>query len=154
MLYCLIMLISAAVLSCSEDELKRKGDADVTHEGTKWNIASVEYVLIDQTTTGQIFKTGTKENAGAFYFVDGGNQGSFEMNIEGYNKEDLFAYTNDNGSISILDIQQNVGVTTNQNILVISGDATATEMSLQGSITKQSTSGQFVLTVTLSLVKV
>jgi HSP20 family molecular chaperone IbpA len=153
MFFFFLALISASIFSCSEDEVKRKGDADVTHEGAKWNIASVEYMLIDQSTTGQTFKNGTKENAGAFYFVDGGSKGSFEMNVEGYNKEDVFNYTIDAGSVSIIDIEQSVGVTTNQNILVINGEATDTSMTLEGTITKQSTTGQFVLTVTLSLVK-
>lgn len=154
MLFFCLALVSAGIFSCSEDdEVKRKGDGDVTHEGAKWNIASVEYMLIDQSTTGQTFKNGTKENAGAFYFVDGGTKGSFEMTVEGYNKEDVFNYTIDNGSVSILDVEQSVGVSTNQNILVINGEATETSMSLEGTITKQSTTGQFVLTVTLSLVK-
>jgi hypothetical protein len=154
MFFLFMTLISAGIFSCSEDEVKRKGDADVTHEGAKWNIASVDYMLIDQSTTGQTFKNGTKENAGSFYFVDGGTKGSFEMNVEGYNKEDVFNYTiGTDGAVSIIDIEQSVGVTTNQNVLVISGNATDTAMTLEGTITKQSTTGQFVLTVTLSLVK-
>ena len=116
----------------------------------------MSYTLIDQSasgTIGQTFKTGTKENAGTFYFVEGGTKGSFEMNIEGYNKEDVFNYSNDAGAVSILDIEQSAGLTTNQNILLINGDATATEMTLDGTITKQSMTGQFILTVSLSLVK-
>lgn len=153
--FLLMMVFSAAVVSCSDDdEVKVKGDADVTHTGDKWNIASVDYMLIDQSTTGQTIKNGTKADAGSFYFVPGDVNGSFEMNIEGYNKEDLFNYSIDgSGNVSILDIQQSVGVTTNQNILVISGPSTGTEMTLEGTITKQSTTGQFILTVTMSLVK-
>ena len=150
-------VLPAALISCSEDEKEvRKGDPDLTHEGAPWNIASVSYTLIDQSasgTIGQTFKTGTKENAGTFYFVEGGTKGSFEMNIEGYNKEDVFNYSNDAGAVSILDIEQSAGLTTNQNILLINGDATATEMTLDGTITKQSMTGQFILTVSLSLVK-
>ena len=156
LLFLFAFILSAALISCSDDEEKRKGDPDITHEGGQWNIASVEYMLLDQSTSGgvgQTYKSGTKENAGTFYFVDGGSKGSFEMNIEGYNKEDFFSYSNNNGSISIMDIEQSVGVTTNQNVLVISGDATTTEMTLNGTITKQSTTGQFILTVTMSLVK-
>ena len=157
LLFLFAFILSAALISCSDDEEKRKGDPDITHEGGQWNIASVEYTLLDQSTSGsgvgQTYKSGTKENAGTFYFVDGGTKGSFEMNIEGYNKEDFFSYSNDNGSISIMDIEQSVGVTTNQNVLFISGDATTTEMTLNGTITKQSTTGQFILTVTMSLVK-
>ncbi|MEX2234889.1 MAG: hypothetical protein WD824_22185 [Cyclobacteriaceae bacterium] len=153
-LFFFMVLCSAIVVSCSEDEPKLKGDSDLTHEGAKWNIASVEYMLIDQSTSGQTMKNGTKENAGSFYFVDGGEKGSFEMNLEGYNKEDVFNYSIEQGSVTIIDVEQTVGVTTNQNVLVISGDRVENEMTLEGTITKQSTAGQFVLTVSLSLVKV
>lgn len=156
-----VFVLPAALISCSEDEEKRKGDPDLTHESThaQWNIASVTYTLIDQSTSGsvgQTFKSGRKENAGTFYFSDDLTRGSFEMNIEGYNKEDVFNCTlgtPNPESISIFDIQQNVGVQTNQNVLVINGDAVDTEMTLNGTIIKQSTNGQFMLTVSLSLVK-
>jgi hypothetical protein len=156
-----LFVLPLALISCSEDEKEvRKGDPDITHESahSQWNIVSADYTLIDQNTSGtvgQTFKTGTKENAGTFYFSDDLTSGSFEMNIEGYNKEDVFNSNSDSdsGSISIFSIEQNVGVQTNQNILSINGDATATEMTLEGTIVKQSTTGQFMLTVSLSLVK-
>ena len=154
-----VFLLPAALISCSEDEKEtRKGDPDLTHESAhaQWNIASVTYTLIDQNTSGsvgQTFRSGTKENAGTFYFSDDLTSGSFEMSIEGYNKEDVFSCTPNSGTISIFDIQQSVGVQTNQNVLAISGDATETEMTLDGTIIKQSTTGQFLLTVSLSLVK-
>lgn len=153
----MIVVSTAAVVSCSDDEKKVKGDPDLTHEGVQWNIKSAEYTLIDQNTSGsgigQTYKTGTKDNAGSFWFVEGGEKGSFEMNIEGYNKEDAFYYSDDNGSISILQIDQNVGVATNQNVLSFNGTSTGTEITLDGEIVKQSTSGNFVLTVSLTLVK-
>lgn len=154
-LSCLLVLIFPLILSCSEDdEVKRKGDADLVHEGEKWNISSVQYTLIDQSTSGQMYKTGTKANVGTFYFVPSESRGSFEMEIEGYNKEDLFSYTVDaNGNLSILHLEQSVGETTNQNVLAIDGSTTASEMSLDGSIIKQSTTGQFMLTVTMTLLK-
>lgn len=157
-----VFLLPAALISCSEDEKEtRKGDPDLTHESAhaQWNVASVTYTLIDQNTSGsvgQTFRSGTKENAGTFYFSDDLTSGSFEMDIEGYNKEDVFNCILNNpdpGSISIFDIQQSVGVQTNQNVLAISGDATETEMTLDGTIVKQSATGQFLLTVSLSLVK-
>lgn len=157
MMFFFILGVSAAMISCSDDEEVRKGDPDLTHEGVQWNIASVDYTLIDQNTSGsgvgQTYKTGTKENAGTFYFVDGGEKGSFEMNVEGYNKEDAFHYSNTDGSVSIVEIDQSVGVTTNQNVLLLDGTSTATEMSLSGTIVKQSTTGQFLLTVEMTLVK-
>lgn len=157
MLFFFVLALSAVMISCSEDEEARKGDPDLTHEGVQWNIASVDYTLIDQsvggTGVGQTYKVGSKENAGTFYFVDGGEKGSFEMNVEGYNKEDAFHYSNADGSVSIIQIDQSVGVTTNQNVLAITGTSVATEMTLSGTITKQSTSGQFVLTVEMTLVK-
>jgi hypothetical protein len=158
--YFFIGLLCAAVLSCSkDDEVKKKGDADLPHEGTKWNITSVDtYTLSDVGMTGVISKTGSASNAGAFYFVDGESKGSFEMTIEGYNKEDVFDYDIDeNGGITITEISQSVGVTTNQNVLVITGEKTSdTEITLSTfSITKQSSAtGIFQLTaITVKLVK-
>ena len=159
--YFLTALILAGLASCSDgNEVKRKGDADVPHEGTKWNIVSVDnYTLSDVSTTGVVSKAGSLTNAGAFYFVDGDTKGSFEMTIEGYNKEDLFTYTlnpND-GSINIVNIDQNIGVTTNQNVLVLSGTKTSdTEMTLDNvSILKESSAtGIFTLVATsIKLVK-
>ena len=152
-----LFLIVLTAFSCSDDnEVKRKGDADVTHVGVKWNITSIEtYALSDISTTGVISKAGNLSNAGSFYFADGG-KGSFEMMVEGYNKEDVFNYTNDAGSINIINVEQNVGTSTNQNILVISGDKLSDiEMTLDAvSIVKQSTAGIFSLTAAkITLVK-
>ena len=154
-----MVILSAGIISCSDDnEVKRKGDPDIAHEGAKWNIASVDYVLVDQGLSGssvnQTFKEGTKENAGSFYFVDGGEKGSFELNVEGYNKEDYFSYSiNDNNEVSILTIEQSVGVTTNQNVVTLQGSASGTAMTLSGTVVKQSTTGQFMLEMEVSLVK-
>lgn len=157
MLFFFVLALSATMISCSDDEEARKGDPDITHEGVQWNIASVEYTLIDQSTggsgLGQTYKAGTKENAGTFYFLESGAKGSFEMNVEGYNKEDAFNYTDADGSISIVTIDQSVGTTTNQNVLALSGNSSDTEKTLSGTIVKQSTSGQFILTVEMTLVK-
>jgi len=157
MLFFVIALFAAVLVSCSDDdEKKAKGDPDLTHEGVQWNIESAEYTLIDQSMSGSIgqtFKTGTKANAGTFYFVDGGEKGSFEMNIEGYNKEDAFAYSNEQGDISIIAIDQQVGVKTNQNVIALTGSSTETEITLSGTITKQSTTGQFVLELEMVLKK-
>lgn len=153
----IIIVLMATLLSCSDDEEKVKGDPDLTHEGVKWNIQSAEYTLIDQNTSGsgigQTYKSGTKANAGTFYFVEGEGRGSFEMDIEGYNKEDAFSYSNNNGAFSIVEIDQNVGIQTNQNVLWFDGTSTTTEIAIDGEIIKQSTSGNFVLTVSLTLVK-
>ena len=156
MLFFVIALFAAVLVSCSDDEKTVKGDPDLTHEGVQWNIESAEYTLVDQNVSGgigQTFKQGTKANAGTFYFVDGGEKGSFEMNIEGYNKEDAFAYTNSNGDVSIIAIDQQVGVQTNQNVIALTGSSTETEITLSGTITKQSTSGQFVLELEMVLKK-
>jgi hypothetical protein len=71
------------------------------------------------------------------------------MVLDGYNKEDLFNFTKGtDGSIEIFSMEQSVGVTTNQNILVISGQQTSdTEIILDAvSIMKESTTGIFTLT--------
>lgn len=103
-------------------------------------------------------KTGSASNVGSFYF-NGETQGSFEMTIEGYNKEDFFNFQKDagSGSILIFNVDQSVGSTTNQNVLSISGEYVSdTEIALtQVSIMKQSsTTGIFSLTATrMTLVK-
>jgi hypothetical protein len=156
MLVCFFALI-AVFAACSDDkENKRKGDADVTHTGDKWNIASVKYSIIDQNTSqgsaGQNVKNGTKTNVGSFYFDT--DKGSFEMDVEGYHKEDVFAFQNNQGSITITDIDQSVSGTISQNVLTFSGDYDSdTEITLNGRIFQQSTTGQFILDVELSLVK-
>lgn len=147
------VIVSATLISCSEDEEKMKGDPDITHEGAKWNITAINYVLIDQSTTGQVMRTGS-QGTGSFYFVDGQTQGSFEMIMEGYNKEDFFTYTIDGASITVVTIDQSVGKTTNQNVVALSGSVISdTERSLSGSIIKQSMTGQFTLNFDVSLVK-
>jgi hypothetical protein len=159
MLLFVIAACADITFSCSVDmETKRYGDGDLVHEGEKWTITESDYMLIDQSSTGQVFKNGTNAS-GTFYLVDGGTKGSFEMDVAGYNKEDAFTYSIDQaGSVSIMDIEQSAGTTTNQNILVLSGEKTSeTTMTLDGTITKQSTSagsvGQFVLTITVTLTK-
>lgn len=149
MLLFFAVLLTSGLVSCSDDDKKTlKGDPDLTHEGQKWTVTSIDYTLIDQNTSGsgagQTFKSGSN-GTGAFYFVDGEAKGSFELTMEGYNKEDVFNYTVDGESITIVTIEQSVGATTNQNVVALSGSSTDTEMSLSGTIVKQSTSGQFLL---------
>jgi hypothetical protein len=150
MLFFVAIIASAALISCSEDDEKTlKGDPDITHEGDKWTITSINYTLIDQSTSGgvgQTFKTGS-EGTGAFYFVEDQLKGSFEMRIADYNKEDYFSYSfPTEGEVRIFTVDQSVGTTTNQNIIAVSGPTTETERSLSGTIIKQSTqSGQFLL---------
>lgn len=141
--------------ACSEDD-DPKVEADVlNHVGTPWKISSVEYNLIDQNLTNpsQGFKTGTATNAGTFYFD--GTKGSFSFTIEGTKKEDYFNYQEDASDVTITSISQSVGGSAlSQNVIALSGDkVSATTMTLSGTITKQSLTGQFVLTATFSLVK-
>ena len=154
-----MVAVAATIFSCSEDEVKRKGDPDVAHSGDKWNITSVSsYTLTDVSTSGVTSKSGDLTNAGAFYFVEGQNKGSFEMDVAGYNKEDLFEFNKDtDGKITIVSVQQSVGSTTNQNVIVISGNQTSdTEMTLDAvSIIKESSAtGVFTFVATsITLVK-
>lgn len=155
MFFCFIVAL-AAFVSCSDDkEVTKKGsDADVTHTGVKWNITSIDYTLIDQSTSGQTFKSGTITNPGLFYLDT--DKGSFEFDVEGYHKEDVFSYSDASGSLTITDIEQGVGGgVVSQNVLVISGNKISeTEITLDGTITKQSSlASQFILTGTFTLVK-
>jgi len=143
----------ALTISCSEDEPKKENE--INHVGEKWKINSVEYNIIDQNLTNpsQAVKNGTATDAGAFYFD--GAKGSFDITIDGIHKEDVFSFQQDANSINITSIAQSVsGASVSQNVIVISGEKnTSTTMSLNGTITKQSLAGQFVMTATFSLVK-
>ena len=158
-LFFMLAFLSAAILSCSDDEkeVTKASDPDVTHVGEKWNITAVSYILTEQSLTGgigQSVKVGTK-GTGFFYFDFPNGKGSFELDVEGYHKEDVFTVTLDGESVTIQSIAQSTGGGTfSQNILAASGDLIAEEINLNGTITKQSTSGQFVLAIeSLTLVK-
>ena len=138
------------VVGCSDNDDKDNG---INHVGEQWKISSVEYTLIDQSTTKQVFKSGTATNAGFFYFD--GTKGSFDLTIEGIHKEDVFSYAENAPSVSITTISQSAGGSgVSQNVITMSGEKTsATAMNLDGSVTKQTTGGQFVLSASFSLVK-
>lgn len=143
----------AFLIGCNKDE-----DAEpntINHVGEKWNIVSVEYSMINQNLTNpnQIVQTGTRTNAGAFYFNNG--KGSFDVTIDQTNKQDYFSYTENASDVSITSIAQNVGGSNfSQNVIALSGEKTSTTtMTLQGTITQQSMTGQFALTATFTLQK-
>ena len=150
------MVVLVVVASCSKDEkvTKKGSDSDVAHTGDKWNITSVEYLLLDQSTSGQTVKSGTKANAGSFYFD--AEKGSFEFDVEGYHKEDIFNFLDDQGDVTITAIEQGVsGAEVSQNVVVLTGSRTSdTAMTLEGTIVKQSSlTAQFSLSVTFTLEK-
>jgi hypothetical protein len=146
--FCLVLL------GCSK-ESDPKPENTIDHVGEKWNIVSVEYTMIDQNLTNpsQVADNGTAANAGAFYFNSG--KGSFDVTINQTRKEDFFSYTESGSDVTITSVSQNVGGTNfSQNVIALSGEKTsATTMTLEGSITKQSMTGQFVLTGTFMLQK-
>ncbi len=150
------IFFTAALLSCKDDEKSLKGDPDLTHSGEEWTIASIEYNLIDQQTSGgigQTVKSGTRENVGTFYFKEGG-QGSFELVVDGYNKEDVFNFTIEGDQISVIEVSQSVGVKTNQNVMVLDGELVSdTERTLGGVISKQTPGGNFIMTLDVVLSK-
>jgi hypothetical protein len=147
----LFLAFTLVLTSCSKDE--NEPAITIQHTGEKWNITSVEYNIVDQSLTSPTIKTGTKANAGAFYFNSA--KGSFDINIDNYHKEDVFGFTQSSSGISVTSINQSVsGSMVSQNVIAMSGEYnTATTMTLQGSITKQSTSGQFIMTATFQLTK-
>lgn len=138
--------------ACSEDDPKEQ-ESTVNHVGTPWKVSSVEYNLIDQSLTSQVIKSGTASDAGTFYFD--GAKGSFDIKIEGSRKEDVFTYQENAGDVTITSISQSVGGSAlSQNVIALSGDKpSATTMTLSGTVTKQSLTGQYVLTATFNLVK-
>lgn len=156
----LVAICFATIISCSDDDEKpRKGDPDISHVGTRWRIASIkDYSITEVSMTNVFTKTGDAANAGYFYFQESENLGSFELTLDGYNKEDFFSFTKDeNGEISIVTVDVSAGVPTNQNVVVIAGEQTSdTQITLSTvSIVKNSTqTGVFTLTATsIELVK-
>jgi hypothetical protein len=147
-----LMLLAAvcALVACSDDDEK---DSGINHVGEQWKITSVEYQLINQSTKSQVNESGTATDAGFFYFD--GTKGSFDLTIEGIHKEDVFNYSENAPSVSVSTISQSAsGSSISQNVITMSGEKTsATSMMLDGSITKQTTSSQFILTANFTLVK-
>jgi hypothetical protein len=150
----LLLAVSLLGQACGGDEPEEKQNT-VNHVGEAWKISSVAYSIIDQNLTnlGQGVKTGTATDAGSFYFD--GTKGSFDLKIEDLRKEDTFSYQESASGITITSISQNVsGAALSQHIIALSGDKlSATTMTLSGAVTKQSSTGQFVLNATFSLVK-
>jgi hypothetical protein len=152
--FLVLLIFSVCIIACNKDE-EPAPENNINHIGEKWNIVSVEYTLIDQNLTNpsQLVQTGTATNAGAFYF-DGG-KGSFDVTIKTTNKQDYFSYSETGSGVSVTSISQNVGGSTfSQNVISLSGEKTsATAMTLDGTITQQSMTGQFSLTATFTLQK-
>ena len=148
--FLLLLGISVLFGACSQDE---NDENKINHVGEKWNIVSVDYSLIDQSPTNQAVKSGTLANAGAFYFDVG--KGSFDITIEGYHKEDVFAFSEDASTVTITTISQSVsGSSVSQNVIALSGDKNSdTARTLDGTVTKQTSTSQFILTATYALEK-
>jgi hypothetical protein len=144
-------ILFAVMISCSEDDDNKITDK-IKDVGEKWRISSAEYNIVDQTTSSMAFKTGTKEDAGGFYFD--GTTGTFDILIGKWHEEDYFSFTENTGEINITSITQSAGSNISQSVIIISGNKdTETTMTIDGTITRQSTSGQFVMTATFHLVK-
>jgi len=145
------MLISS-LLSCSKDE--DVSPSKLNHVGEKWKITSVNYNIIDQSLSNPAnwFKTGTANNAGTFYF--NGSEGSFNILIDDQRQEDYFGYTNDNGSVSIITVEQSISPSRfSQSIIAFTGDQEETTMQISGTFTKQGGVSQYVFTGDFVLTK-
>lgn len=125
----------------------------IKHKGEKWNIVSMEYNVIDLSLTSPMIKSGTQNNAGAFYFDQ--SSGSFDIRIDNWQKEDVFGFSEKSGEITIISVQQNVSVSSfSQNVIAITGQKnSSSSMALQGTITNQSLSGELVFTGSFTLSK-
>ena len=150
-----LLILSLIIISCSKDE-EEKVVNRLNHVGDEWKIASVEYYIIEQSMTGQSFKQGTAENAGAFYF--NGTQGTFNILVDKWHEEDYFTFSEDQGDVQITSIEQSVGGSNvSQSVISIQGvKSSTTTMTVSGSIIRQSTGGsfgQFVMEATFTLVK-
>ena len=146
---CLTLLLSA----CSKDD-DAEPKAKLNHVGQKWVISSLEYTIVDQSLSNpaQWVKSGTTENAGAFYF--NGTEGSFDIVIDKKHTEDYFGYTEEESGISIVTVDQSISATRfSQNVIAISGDIIGGTMTLSGTFTKQNIAQQYVFTGSFTLTK-
>jgi hypothetical protein len=131
--------------SCSKDGDIAPGT--LKHTGEKWNITSVDYNIVDVglSNPANWVNIGTATNAGAFYF--NGSQGSFDIVIDGERQEDYFGYTIDGSSVTIVTIDQNISPSNfSQSVIAFTGEKVENTMTMSGTITRQSTSGEYVLT--------
>jgi hypothetical protein len=145
------MLISS-LFSCSKDE--DVSPSKLNHVGEKWKITSVEYTIVDQSLSNPAnwVKTGTAANAGSFYF--NGSEGSFDIVINDQRQEDYFGYTNDNGSVSIITVEQSISPSRfSQSVIAFSGDQEEATMQISGTFTKQAGVSQYVFTGDFVLTK-
>jgi hypothetical protein len=137
------LMIISSLFSCSKDE--DVSPSKLNHVGEKWKITSVDYTIVDQSLSNPAnwVQTGTANNAGTFYFD--GSQGSFDILINDQREEDYFGYTNDNGSISIITIEQSISPTRfSQSVIAFSGDQQETTIEISGTFTKQGGVSQYV----------
>lgn len=140
------------VSSCKDDEPQGR---KVVHEGDAWDITSMEYTVVDQrfNPISMYTDSGTKSNAGQFYF--NGGSGSFRIDLgSGRVYEDYFSYSENSPDIDFTSVSQTVSTTKfSQNVITISGTFDATNMDLDGTIVEQTASRQFSLVATFVLTK-
>ena len=152
-----LIVLTFILMSCNKKD-DPQPENTVIHVGEKWNIVSADYTLVNQdlskpTNVSVVNETGTASNVGAFYFNSG--KGTFDITIKGINKQDYFSYSESGSEVTVTSISQSAGSTSvSQNVIALSGEKTsATSMTVQGSITKQSMTGQFLLSGTFVLQK-
>jgi hypothetical protein len=147
-----LICISSALISCSKDE--DASPSKLNHTGEKWKITSVDYTIVDQGLSNPLewVKTGSANDAGAFYF--NGSEGSFDIVIGNERQEDYFGYTSDGGSVSIVTVEQSFSPSKfSQNIIAFTGDQSLSTMTLSGTITRQGGLSQYVFTGDFVLTK-
>jgi hypothetical protein len=139
----LALMFISSLFSCSKDE--DVAPSKLNHIGDKWKITSVEYTIVDQSLSNPAnwVQTGTATNAGSFYF--NGAEGSFDIVINDQRQEDYFGYTNDNGSVSIITVEQSISPSRfSQSVIAFSGEQDQTTMQISGTFTKQGGVRQYV----------
>ncbi len=142
------MIIASLAIGCSKEDEK---DPGINHVGEQWKVISGEFTLVDLTVGGGGIKMGSAADAGSFYFD--GDVGSFDLTLQGVRKEDVFSYTEENGSITIISVSQSVDTKlVSQSVIALSGERDNESMTLSGTVVKQgtggSTTGAFTLTLT------
>lgn len=149
--FCALLIFTG----CSKDKMLEKR---IHKKEGKWNIVTLHYTLIYQTSGGQQTKIGTINNAGTFTFDK--DNGTYSYEVEGFTRSGSFTWAVDDQKVNITSVKQSFDLSTSsfkQTSLALSGtEPEKNKLNLDGSEVDQqvgSSVEQFALTGTFILEK-
>lgn len=152
----IIFLMSILVISsCSKD---KKIERALHKKEGEWNITTVNWQKVSQSSSGQSVTLGTTSNAGTFTFEKDGS-GKYSFVVDGSSYSQSFDWSVNEEVISITKVSQTVDFSGNfdQLAVAISGtQSSKNNIELEGSETHQYSSGpitQHVIVGSFSLTK-